>query len=81
MRLHQGRGARQARRPEFQVGGLRRSTGATLCGTPSSESVRAAHALVRKGRPEWHGERPVVRPLKPRWGCAKGAEAVLEDQG
>ncbi len=59
----------------------RRRPVATLAGMSPSRGAELAVTLVQQGRAEWHGGKPVVRPLKPRKGPARVAEAVLEDRG
>ena len=59
----------------------RRRPVATLTGMSPSRSAELAATLVQQGRAEWHGGKPVVRPLKPRKGPAGLAEAVLKDRG
>jgi len=59
----------------------RRHEVATLSGVSVPEGVRVAHTLVKQGLAEWHGGKPHVKPLKPRKGPAKIADAVLEDRG
>ena len=54
---------------------------ATLSGIRVGEGVRAANDLVQQGLAEWHGGKPMVRPLRPRKGPAALGEAVLEDRG
>ena len=54
---------------------------ATLSGVSVPEGVRVAHNLVKQGLAEWHGGKPLVKPLKPRKGPALIADAVLEDRG
>ena len=58
----------------------RRQEVATLSGISIPKAMRIAHALVRQGAAEWHGGKPSVKPLKPRKGSAKIADAVLEDR-
>ena len=59
----------------------RRRPVATLTGMPPSRSAELAASLVQQGRAEWHGGKPVVRPLRPRKGPARLADAVLKDRG
>jgi antitoxin (DNA-binding transcriptional repressor) of toxin-antitoxin stability system len=59
----------------------RRHEVATLTGVSMPEGVRVAHTLVKQGIAEWHGGKPLVKPLKPRKGPAMIADAVLEDRG
>ncbi len=59
----------------------RRHEVALLSGVSVPEGVRLAHAWVKQGIAEWHGGKPQVKPLKPRKGPARIADAVLEDRG
>lgn len=59
----------------------RRREVAMLSGVPIPEGVRLAQSWVKQGIAEWHGGKPRVKPLKPRRGPAKIADAVLEDRG
>lgn len=54
---------------------------ATLTGMAVREGVRVADTLVQQGVAQWHGGKPLVKPLKPRKGPAAVADAVLEDRG
>lgn len=59
----------------------RRKPVATLSGVRVTDGVRRANILVEQGRAVWGGGKPVFRPLRPRKGPARIAEAVLEDRG
>jgi prevent-host-death family protein len=58
----------------------RRREVARLSGTHASEGVRTAQRLVERGIAEWRGGKPIIKPLKPRKGPARLADAVLEDR-
>jgi len=45
------------------------------------DSARFAHTLVKRGIAEWHGGKPVIKPLQPRKGPAMIADAVSENRG
>lgn len=59
----------------------RRRAVADLSAVYIPEGQRVAEALVKAGLAEWHGEKPIVRPVRPRKGPATVAEAVIEDRG
>ena len=58
----------------------RRHEVALLSGVSVPEGVRLAQTWVKQGIAEWHGGKPRVKPLKPRKGPARVADAALEDR-
>lgn len=59
----------------------RRHEIALLSSISVPEGVRLAQTWVQQGIAEWHGGKPQVKPLKPRKGPVRIADAVLEDRG
>lgn len=59
----------------------RRQPIADLSGVNTTDGQHVGEALVRAGLAEWHGGKPVVRPVRPRKGPAALADAVIEDRG
>lgn len=59
----------------------RRQEVARLSGAHTGDGMRAAQTLAERGMGEWRGGKPLIKPLKPRKGPARLADAVLEDRG
>ena len=59
----------------------RRREVARLSGVQVPKGVRVAQTMVAQGRAEWRGGKPRIKPLRPRKGPARLADAVVEDRG
>ena len=54
---------------------------ARLSGAHTRDGMRSTHTLVEPRFAEWRGGKPMIKPLEPRKGSARLADAVLEDWG